>query len=84
MGLFEKRNPEPVLDLRDEVVATVKTPTPSPSSSFEFGFPTRCPSCDGRGYLDHIDLARRVQFEHCPSCFTKWERSEEDILAING
>lgn len=82
MGLFGKRDPEVVLDLRDEVVATVKTPPPT-SPSFEFGFPTRCPSCAGRGYLDHIDPFKRIQFEHCPSCFTKWERSEEDILALD-
>ena len=28
-------------------------------SPFEFGFPTRCPSCGDRGYLDHIDPFKR-------------------------
>jgi len=78
MGVFGKRKAEPkVLDLRDEVVATVRGPI------FEFGFPTWCPECGGRGYVDHIDLRQRVQIEHCPTDFTKWERSEDDILALN-
>lgn len=79
MGLFNrKKADEPrVLDLRDEVVATVKAPI------FEFGFPTRCPSCDSRGYLDHIDPFKRIQYEHCPNCWTKWERSEEELLTAS-
>jgi hypothetical protein len=78
MSLFGRRKPEPpVLDLRDEVVATVRGPI------FEFGFPTRCPACGGRGYIDHVDLRGRVQFEHCPTDFTKWELREDDIVALN-
>ncbi len=77
MGLFRKR--ERVIDLRDTAPARSHRPAP-----FEFGFPTKCPACGGRGYLDHIDPFRRVQFEHCPSCSTKWERSEDQVLALNG
>jgi hypothetical protein len=76
MGLFKKKD-QVVIDLRDRAVE-VRGP------SFDFGFPTRCPDCGGRGYLDHIDVGRRIQYEHCPSCFAKWERSEADVLALNG
>jgi hypothetical protein len=76
MGLFRKK--AEVIDLRDSAVAERAGPR------FEFGFPTRCPACGGRGYLDHIDPFKRMQFEHCPSCATKWERSEDQVLSLNG
>ena len=44
----------------------------------------RCPACSGRGYLDHIDPFKKVQYEHCPSCLTKWELAEDEVLALNG
>lgn len=76
MGLFRRNRGVPdVIDLRDGA---------SRSLSFEFGFPTRCGECGGRGYLDHIDPYRRVQYEHCTSCGAKWEHSEDDVLALNG
>jgi hypothetical protein len=74
MGLFSKKPSPPVIDLRESA------PKPAP---FVFGYPTRCPSCGNRGYLDHIDPFKRIQFEHCPSCFTKWELAEEELLALN-
>lgn len=77
MGLF-KRKPQQVIDLRERVAG------PSASTIFEFGFPTRCPECGSRGYLDHIDPFKRVQFEHCPSCWAKWETSEEELLTTQG
>ena len=77
MGLF-KRSVEPGIDLRVKV--DLREPTAAP---FEFGFPTRCPSCGGRGYIDHIDPHEREQFEHCPSCFTKWRQTEDEVLALN-
>lgn len=77
MGIFRRKQDVPdVIDLRDSVVA--RTP------SFEFGFPTRCGECGGRGYLDHIDPYRRVQFEHCVDCGAKWEHSEDELLTLNG
>lgn len=74
MGLFSKKPSPPVIDLREA------PPRPAP---FVFGYPTRCPSCSSRGYLDHIDPFKRIQFEHCPSCFTKWELAEDELLALN-
>jgi formate dehydrogenase maturation protein FdhE len=78
MGLFRKKDKDQVIDLRDSVLAAQRVAMP-----FEFGFPTKCPACGGRGYLDHIDPFKRVQFEHCPQCLTKWERSEDQVLSLN-
>lgn len=75
MGLFSKKQQPPVIDLRERA-----KPKPAP---YAFGFPTRCPSCGDRGYLDHIDPYKRVQYEHCPACFTKWELAEDELLAMN-
>ncbi len=74
MGLFSKKRTEPEIDLREP------EPTRAP---FIFGYPTRCPACSSCGYLDHIDPFKKVQYEHCPSCFTKWELAEDEILALN-
>ena len=77
MGLFSKKQQTPpVIDLRESEVSK-----PAP---FVFGYPTRCPSCDSRGYLDHIDPFKRIQYEHCPSCFTKWQLTEDELVALNG
>jgi hypothetical protein len=80
MGLF-KRKTDQVIDLRDRVLEAQRTATKA--MPFEFGFPTKCPSCGGRGYLDHIDPFKRVQYEHCPADQTKWEHSEDEVLALN-
>ena len=74
MGLFSKKQqPEHVIDLREQTKA----------APFVFGYPTRCPACGDRGYLDHIDPFKKIQFEHCPACFTKWELAEDEVLAMN-
>ena len=78
MGIFNRKSRD-VIDLRDSVLEAQRRSMP-----FEFGFPTRCPVCGGGGYLDHIDLNRMVQHEHCPSCEFRWERSEPEVLALNG
>ena len=79
MGLFGKKKPEPrVIDLTDSVEATVVR-----GPILEFGFPTSCPECGGRGYLDRVDIRQRIQFEHCPTCFARWELSESEILSLN-
>ena len=75
MGLFSKKPSPSVIDLRDHAAAK-----PAP---FLFGFPTRCPSCGDRGYLDHIDPFKKKQYEHCPVCLTKWELLEDEINALN-
>jgi len=75
VGIFKKR-PEVVIDLRESA-------RPPKRIFFEFGFPTRCPACNERGYLDHIDPFKRIQFEHCPSCFAKWEHAESEFFELN-
>jgi hypothetical protein len=75
VGLFSKKQPQSVIDLREQ--------EPAKPAPFLFGFPTRCPACGDRGYLDHIDPFKRLQYEHCPACFTKWELAEDEIHALN-
>ena len=82
MGIFRKR-PEMVIDLRDHVMAKQRQATVQAALPFEFGFPTRCPACHGRGYVDQIDLTRKRQFEHCLSCGLKWQSSEDEVLSLN-
>lgn len=69
MGLFNRKQPEPVLDLRD------------PKPTLEFGFPTPCPACGGPGYLDSIDVTRRVMHQHCTACLAKWQTTEEELVS---
>jgi hypothetical protein len=37
------------------------------------GVPGRCPSCDGLGYIDAIDIGHRYQIQHCKDCGHRWE-----------
>ena len=34
----------------------------------QWGSPVPCPSCSGRGYLDHIDPYKEIMFLHCTEC----------------
>ena len=74
MGLFGKKQQPEVVDLRDEIDLTETAPSP-----VLFGLPMKCPECGEPGYLDHIDPYKRVMFQHCPSCFAKWEVAESDL-----
>ncbi len=38
------------------------------------GVPGPCPTCGGRGFLDLIDVVKRVQHEHCVDCRANWSR----------
>jgi len=70
MGLFKKdESADAVVDLRADQPA------------LQFGYPTPCPECNGPGYLDSIDLTRRVMYQHCPSCFTKYEVTEDELIS---
>jgi uncharacterized protein (DUF983 family) len=73
MGLFgRKASPPEVIDLSE---------APPKSPALEFGLPTPCPECGAHGYLDGIDMKRRIMVQHCRSCFAKWETSEADLAA---
>lgn len=74
MGLFSKKKSESI-DLTEKI--DLRTP-----AAFEFGFPTRCPSCGDRGFLDHIDPFKRVQYEHCKGCGEKWQLAEEEVASL--
>jgi hypothetical protein len=71
MALFSRKKdeaPAPVIDLRDQEAVKPK-----------WGSPVPCPSCTGRGYLDHIDPYREVMFLHCIECFTKYEVTRAEL-----
>lgn len=70
MGLFSPKDDDKseVIDLRQ----------PAPTKP-QWGSPVPCPSCNGRGYLDHIDPYREVMFLHCIECFNKYEMSKAEF-----
>jgi hypothetical protein len=72
VGLFRKRQSVSAIDLRAPAKPT-----------FEFGKPVPCPGCGSPGYLDGVNLRTRVMFQHCPTCYAKWETSEADLEMMN-
>jgi Zn ribbon nucleic-acid-binding protein len=76
MALF-KRSQQQVVDLR-EATAVVTPPAPAPAPR-RFGRPSRCPDCNGKAFLDHIDIVDRVQYEHCVECGKKWQLTEAEL-----
>jgi hypothetical protein len=46
----------------------------------EWGRPGRCPSCGGRGYLDHIDMVDRIMYQHCTECGNKWQVRQTETV----
>jgi hypothetical protein len=77
MGLFrrtqghDEADATTVIDLRD----------PAPGAP-QWGSPLPCPSCAGRGYLDHIDPFREIMFLHCTVCFERYAVAKEDLDRI--
>ena len=73
MGLMRRKHeaepPPTTIDLRE----------PAPASAPEWGSPVPCPSCSGRGYLDHIDPFREIMYLHCTECFSKYEVARADL-----
>jgi hypothetical protein len=76
MALFSRKKPEPqqLIDLRE--------PAPAPAAP-KWGSPVPCPSCEGRGYLDHIDPYKEIMYLHCIECFSKYEVTKADIESLN-
>lgn len=54
---------------------------PAAKPAQEWGKPGRCPECDGRGYLDHIDLVDRIMYQHCTECRHQWTVNERELAA---
>lgn len=73
MGLFRRKSTSSAL-LED----APRPPSPAPAPKFEPGVPGRCPECDGYGYVDHIDMVKQYQAQHCRSCGHQWEFSFAD------
>ena len=72
--LRRKQEPEHTIDLREPVE------DPAPPAP-EWGSPVECPSCSGRGYLDHIDPYKEIMYLHCVECFAKYEISRAELTA---
>ena len=47
-----------------------------------WGAANPCPACGSAGFLDHIDIIDRVQFEHCPDCGHKWSQTEAELTQV--
>jgi hypothetical protein len=78
MGLFRKS---------DHHEGSTMTPEPAPqpapkAAAVQAGVPGRCPSCDGFGYIDHIDMVNRIQTQHCRDCAHRWEYSFDEAGAV--
>ena len=76
MGLFTRKTKAdtPTVDLRAEPVIDLTTDAGTTSDKKpEWGFPSRCPECGDYGYLDRIDVVREIMFQHCPTCWARWE-----------
>ena len=77
MALFRRqRNGDVVIDLAAAERAERMRPA-RPEQMW--GLPSRCPSCSEPGYLDRIDPVHEVMYQHCPSCFHKWETTRAEI-----
>jgi uncharacterized protein (DUF983 family) len=75
MGLFRRKD---TIDLTDE--ATPSGPAePEHQAAVHAGVPGRCPTCDGYGYIDHIDMVHRYQRQHCRTCGHVWEFTFDDM-----
>lgn len=71
MGLLRRKSDaEVVIDLRD--------PAPPAEQPERWGTPVSCPSCDGRGYLDHIDPFKEIMYLHCTACGAHYEVYKHD------
>jgi hypothetical protein len=62
-------------------VADVDTQQTSTKPRQEWGRPGRCPECNGRGYLDHIDLVDRIMYQHCTECRHAWTITEAELVS---
>ena len=51
-------------------------------SEQQWGRANPCPKCGAFGFLDHIDIVDRVQYEHCPDCDHKWTQTEADLSQV--
>jgi len=78
MGIFSRKTKQDVtLDLTEDPVIDLRSGDRPPV----WGFPTRCPACGDYGYLDRIDVRHELMFQHCPTCFERWETPRSSTVA---
>ena len=86
MGIFRRSRltdrKGALIDLRDAPAPPAPRPAPAPSDSRQevWARSNRCPLCRGIGYLDRVDVNRRVMFQHCTECHHAWETIEADCV----
>lgn len=66
MGLFRDRT-QPEGDYDPTATFEARLASVGP------GVPGHCPSCDGLGYIDNLDIGHRFQIQHCKDCGHRWE-----------
>lgn len=74
MGLFPKKAADRAIDLAGAQAELRRQ---------RWGQPGRCPSCNGVGYLDHIDLIDRIMYQHCTECMHRWSVNESELASIS-
>lgn len=79
MGIFRRRHRDEVIDLTKIEQALADDSAGSSPDRFEWGLPTPCPECGGHGYLDRIDPVREIMYQHCTTCFLRWEVSRQEL-----
>jgi Zn ribbon nucleic-acid-binding protein len=57
-------------------------PVQAPAPKQEFGRANPCPACGSAGFLEHIDIIDRIQYEHCPECGHKWSQTEAELQQV--
>ena len=76
MGIFRRSKltdrKATFIDLRD----TSEAGSPPAPRQEVWARSNRCPLCRGIGYLDHVDMLRRVMHQHCTECGHAWETAE--------
>jgi hypothetical protein len=77
MGLFRRRSAADTGASDDTI--DLRVPKISNKELMEWGMPSRCPECGAYGYLDRIDLIDEVMHQHCPSCWTRWVITKQEI-----
>lgn len=71
MGFFRRKR---TIDLTEEAPADAgEHDAVGHKAAVHAGVPGRCPTCDGFGYIDNIDMVNRYQRQHCRECNHVWE-----------
>jgi hypothetical protein len=77
MALFSRKKSD-----SDDHLIDLREPEPAPAPP-QWGSPVPCPSCEGRGYLDHIDPFKEIMYLHCIECFSKYEVTKTELETLD-